>query len=136
MTTARYYERDVRRLEILKALIIQCEDPEINKQDTGKCRVLKLYGTVMQLCAAGPHVRTAKESGEPCATHRATVFARRQQHKEQHMGIFLMSMVSHLFRVQQILADLVCFCSNNLVKTAVPEDGNTPGGLVLTTIVE
>ena len=48
MTTARYYERDVRRLEILEALIIRCEDPEINKQDTGKCRVLKLYGTVMQ----------------------------------------------------------------------------------------
>ena len=48
MTTARYYERDIRRLEILEALIIRCEDPEINKQDTGKCRVLKLYGTVMQ----------------------------------------------------------------------------------------
>ena len=48
MTKARYYERDVRRLEILEALIIRCEDPEINKQDTGNCRVLKLYGTVMQ----------------------------------------------------------------------------------------
>ena len=48
MTTARCYERDVRRLEILEALIIRCEDPEINKQDTGKCRVLKLYGTVKQ----------------------------------------------------------------------------------------
>ena len=48
MTKARYYERDFRRLEILEALIIRCEDPEINKQDTGKCRVLKLYGTVMQ----------------------------------------------------------------------------------------
>ena len=48
MTKARYYERDVRRLEILEALIIRCEDPEINKQDTGKCRALKLYRTVMQ----------------------------------------------------------------------------------------
>ena len=48
MTKARCYERDVRRLEILEALIIQREDPEINRQDTGKCKVLKLYGTVMQ----------------------------------------------------------------------------------------
>ena len=48
MTKARRYERDVRRLEILESLIIQREDPEINRQDTGKCRVLKLYGTVMQ----------------------------------------------------------------------------------------
>ena len=48
MTKARYYQRDVRRLEILEALIIQREGPEINKQDTGKCKVLKLYGTVMQ----------------------------------------------------------------------------------------
>ena len=48
MTKARCYQRDVRRLEILEALIIQREDPEINKQDTGKCRVLKLHGTVRQ----------------------------------------------------------------------------------------
>ena len=48
MTKARYYERDVRRLEILEALIIRCEDPEVNKQDTGNCRVLKLYGTMLQ----------------------------------------------------------------------------------------
>ena len=48
MTQARCYERDYGRLEILEALIIQREDLEINKQDTGKCKVLKLYGTVMQ----------------------------------------------------------------------------------------
>ena len=48
MTKARYYERDVRRLGILESLIIRCEDPEVNKQDTGKCKLLKLYGTVMQ----------------------------------------------------------------------------------------
>ena len=48
MTKARYHERDVRRLEILEALIIRYEDPEVNRQDTGKVRVLKLYGTVMQ----------------------------------------------------------------------------------------
>ena len=47
MTKARYYDRDVRRLEILEALIIRLEDPEVNKQDTGKVRVLKLHGTVM-----------------------------------------------------------------------------------------
>ena len=47
MTKARYYERDVRRLEILEALIIRLEDPEVNKQDTGKVRFLKLHGTVM-----------------------------------------------------------------------------------------
>ena len=47
MTKARYYIRDVRRLEILEALIIRLEDPEINKQDTGKVRFLKLHGTVM-----------------------------------------------------------------------------------------
>ena len=48
MTKARYYQRDVRRLEILEALIIQREDPEINRQDTGKVKILNLYGTVMQ----------------------------------------------------------------------------------------
>ena len=44
-TRARYYERDTRRLEILESLIIRFEDPELNKQDTGKCRVLKHFGT-------------------------------------------------------------------------------------------
>ena len=48
MTKARYYQSDFRRLEILEALIIQREDPEINRQDTGKVRILKLHGTVMQ----------------------------------------------------------------------------------------
>ena len=48
MTKARCYQRDVHRLEILEALIIQREDPEINRQDTGKVQILKLYGTVMQ----------------------------------------------------------------------------------------
>ena len=47
MTKARYYIREVRRLEILEALIIRLEDPELNKQDTGKVRFLKLHGTVM-----------------------------------------------------------------------------------------
>ena len=47
MTTTRYYERDTRRLEILESLIIRFEDPEINKQDTGKRRKLRLYGTTV-----------------------------------------------------------------------------------------
>ena len=47
MTKARYHVRDVRRLEILEALIIRLEDPDVNKQDTGKVRFLKLHGTVM-----------------------------------------------------------------------------------------
>ena len=46
-TTTRYYERDTRRLEILESLIIRYEDPEINKQDTGKRRKLRLYGTAV-----------------------------------------------------------------------------------------
>ena len=44
-TKARYYERDTRRLEILESLIIRFEDPELNRQGTGKRRVLKLFGT-------------------------------------------------------------------------------------------
>ena len=43
-TKIRYQERDTNRLEILEALIIHFEDPVINRQDTGKIRVLKLYG--------------------------------------------------------------------------------------------
>ena len=54
MTKARYYDRDVRRLEILEALIIRLEDPEVNKQDTGKVRVLKLHGTVMHCTESVP----------------------------------------------------------------------------------
>ena len=48
MTKMRCSQRDVRRLEILEALIIQAEAPEINRQDTGTVRLLKLYGTVTQ----------------------------------------------------------------------------------------
>ena len=43
-TKIRYQERDTNRLERLEALIIHFEDPEINKQHTGKIRILKLYG--------------------------------------------------------------------------------------------
>ena len=45
-TRVRYQQRDSIRLEILEALIINAEDPEINRQDTGKVRTLKLYGNV------------------------------------------------------------------------------------------
>ena len=45
MTETRCYQNDKRRLEILEALIIHFEDPEINRQDTGRKRVLKLYGS-------------------------------------------------------------------------------------------
>ena len=44
-TKTRYYENDIRRLEILESLIIRIEDPVLNRQDTGKKRILKLYGT-------------------------------------------------------------------------------------------
>ena len=43
-TSIEYIERDVYRLEILEALIINAGDYEINRQDTGKIRILKLYG--------------------------------------------------------------------------------------------
>ena len=45
MTKARYYQNDYRRLEILEALIIHFEDPVLNQQETGKKKVLKLFGT-------------------------------------------------------------------------------------------
>ena len=45
MTKTRCYQNDIQRLEILEALIIHFEDPVINQQDTGKKKVLKLYGT-------------------------------------------------------------------------------------------
>ena len=45
-TRIRYKMRDTNRLEILEALIINTEDPEINRQDTGKIRILKLYGNI------------------------------------------------------------------------------------------
>lgn len=44
-TKIRYRENDVNRLELLEALIILYEDPVINRQDTGKKRILKLYGS-------------------------------------------------------------------------------------------
>ena len=46
-TKARYYERDVRRLEILESLIIRFEDPDSNRQDTGKRRKLHLFGSTV-----------------------------------------------------------------------------------------
>ena len=46
-TKARFYERDVRRLEILESLIIRFEDPDINRQDTGKRRKLHLFGSTV-----------------------------------------------------------------------------------------
>ena len=49
MTKARYYENDYQRLEILEALVIRFEDPLINRQDTGKSKILKLYGTEQRL---------------------------------------------------------------------------------------
>ena len=45
MKKAQYYQSDFQRLEILKALIILFEDPLINRQDTGKKKILKLYAT-------------------------------------------------------------------------------------------
>jgi len=50
-TTIRHFERDTRRLEILESLIIRFEDPELNKQETGRKRKLKLFGsTVKTVC--------------------------------------------------------------------------------------
>ena len=42
-TKVRYIVPDRRRLETLESLLIKYEDPEINKQDTGIKRILKLY---------------------------------------------------------------------------------------------
>ena len=39
----RYKENNIDRLEILEAIMIMVEKPEINKQDTGKKRILKLF---------------------------------------------------------------------------------------------
>ena len=49
MTKKRYLQNDVKRLAILEALIIRFEDPIINRQDTGKKKILKLYGTEIHL---------------------------------------------------------------------------------------
>ena len=45
MTKARYYLDDIQRLETLEALIILFEEPALNRQDTGRKKVLKLFGT-------------------------------------------------------------------------------------------
>ncbi len=45
MTKARYYINDLKRLETLEAMIILLEEPILNRQDTGKTKVLKLFGT-------------------------------------------------------------------------------------------
>jgi len=42
-TKIRYKENDHNRLEILEALMILYEKPEINKQDTGRKRILTLF---------------------------------------------------------------------------------------------
>ena len=41
----RYKERNVYRLNILESLIINKEDPNLNKQDTGRHLILKVYGS-------------------------------------------------------------------------------------------
>ena len=46
-TKSRYFERDILRLQILESLIIRYEDPEINKQETGKRRKLLLFGSTV-----------------------------------------------------------------------------------------
>ena len=42
-TNVRYFERNVRNLKILEALIIKFETPTVNSQDTGFHRTLALY---------------------------------------------------------------------------------------------
>ena len=48
-TRIRYQLRDTNRHGILEALIIYFEDPEINKQDTGRRQILKLHGAGRQV---------------------------------------------------------------------------------------
>ena len=43
-TKIRVCERDTNRLEIWESLIILQEDPMLNRQDTGKKRILNVYG--------------------------------------------------------------------------------------------
>ena len=45
MMKARYYINDFQRLETIEALIILQEEPVLNRQDTGRMKVLKLFGT-------------------------------------------------------------------------------------------
>ena len=42
-TKVKYREQDQLRLEVLKAILILFEKPEINRQDTGKHRKLLLF---------------------------------------------------------------------------------------------
>ena len=49
MTKARYYLNDFQRLETLEALIILQEEPVLNRQDTGRRKVLKLFGSGQRL---------------------------------------------------------------------------------------
>ena len=46
-TKSWYFETDTLRLEILESLLIRYEDPEINKQETGKRRKLLLFGSTV-----------------------------------------------------------------------------------------
>ena len=61
--------KDVNRLELTEAIIIKCTDPEINKQDTGKCRVLKLFSednsTSRPVIAAGTTADIAEDRPPP-----------------------------------------------------------------------
>ena len=45
--------RDTNRLEILEALIINTEDPDINRQDAGKIRILRLYENIDRVSSIG-----------------------------------------------------------------------------------
>ena len=58
-TSVEYVERDVYRLEILEALIINAGDYEINRQDTGRKRILKLYGDKNQSSGVNANVQSA-----------------------------------------------------------------------------
>ena len=60
-TKARYYVRDTRRLEILESLIIRFEDPALNRQDTGKRRVLKLFGTEVSTTLSPNYINSLSE---------------------------------------------------------------------------
>ena len=59
-TQVMYSERDVYRLEILEALLINAEDFEINRQDTGKKRILKLYGDNRHITGVRDNVQNVR----------------------------------------------------------------------------
>ena len=58
-TRIKYVERDRYRLGILESLIINVEDPELNRQETGKCRILKLYGNIRHWTGVNTTVQSA-----------------------------------------------------------------------------